>query len=97
MKKISLVLLIAAFAMVFTACSKTPETKTPNNTPNSGQSEQQPSADPVTLKIVYKDEGKANPASVKFFEELEKGLLEDEKLQVKFELVDVAQGSYSET
>jgi len=52
--------------------------------------------DPVTLKIVYKDEGTANPVSVKFFDELEKALLRDANLNVNFELVDVPQGGYAE-
>lgn len=48
------------------------------------------------MKIVYKDEGTSNPVSVKFFETLEQSLAEDEGINVKFELVDLAQGSYAE-
>lgn len=95
MKKLSLLLIVAMLVMVMSACTSN------SKTPGAGQTEPgtaQPegSGDPVTLKIVYKDEGTANPVSVKFFETLEKSLAEDEGLNVKFELVDLAQGSYAE-
>ncbi|MGG3279830.1 extracellular solute-binding protein [Paenibacillus solani] len=95
MKKLSLLLIVAMLVMVMSACASG------SNSPGASQSEPgttQPdgSGDPVTLKIVYKDEGTANPVSVKFFEKLEKSLAEDEGLNVKFELVDLAQGSYAE-
>ncbi len=98
MKKISLVLIIAMLTVVMAACSSktnTPETK-PSSAPESSGSGENANTDPVTLKIVYKDEGSTNPVSVKFFQNLEKALQQDEGLNVKFELVDVAQGSYSE-
>lgn len=100
MKKISLILLFVVLTMVIAACSSNSggtgnedaqQTKEP-----SGNEGGAASGDPVTLKVVYKDEGTTNPVSVKFFESLEKALLEDEKLNVKFELVDLAQGSYAE-
>lgn len=108
MKKVSLLLIIAIVAMALAACSS--KSNTPgNNQPGTnepgtnqqgsnqpGTGEQTPSSEPVKLQIVYKDEGTANPVSVKFFEQLEMGLLEDEGLNVKFELVDLAQGSYAE-
>lgn len=97
MKKVSLVLIIAMLVTVIAACSSnsnSPGSNQPSNEP--GTASPNPSADPVTLKIVYKDEGTANPVSVKFFETLEKALKEDEGLNVKFELVDLAQGSYAE-
>ena len=70
-EKLSLLLIVAMLVMVMSACTST------SNTPGAGQAEPgttQPdgSGDPVTLKIVYKDEGTANPVSVKFFETLEK-------------------------
>lgn len=104
MKKISLILVVAVLTMVLAACtsgSKTPNNNgTPSNQPSATKdpAETNPpaNADPVTLKIVYKDEGTANPVSVQFFSALEKALLADANLNVKFELVDLAQGSYAE-
>ncbi|MDQ6421491.1 extracellular solute-binding protein [Paenibacillus sp. LHD-117] len=99
MKKITLLLIIAMFAMVMAACSSNSNTPGNGNEPapsETGTSDPSANADPVTLKIVYKDEGTANPVSVKFFQELEKALKKDEGLNVKFELVDLAQGSYAE-
>jgi len=103
MKKISLILIVAILALALAACQKKEEpgsSVSPSASP-TGSNEPAPSepsapAEPVTLKIVYKDEGTANPVSVKFFDTLEKALLEDEKLNVNFELVDLAQGSYAE-
>ena len=71
MKKLSLLFIVAMLVMVMSACTSN------SKTPEAGQTETgtaQPdgSGDPVTLKIVYKDEGTANPVSVKFFETLEK-------------------------
>jgi putative aldouronate transport system substrate-binding protein len=43
-----------------------------------------------------KDENPSNPASVAYFEALEKGLKNDENLNVKFELVEMPQGNYAE-
>lgn len=95
MKKVSLLLIVAMMVMVMSACG--PKSETPGaNQPETGTPKTEGNADPVTLKIVYKDEGTANPVSVKFFEELEKALLKDEGMKVKFELVDLAQGSYAE-
>lgn len=96
MKKVSLLLIVAMLVMVMSACTSNSN----SNAPGAGQEPEAAkpdgSGDPVTLKIVYKDEGTANPVSVKFFETLEKALAEDEGLNVKFELVDLAQGSYAE-
>ena len=95
MKKLSLLLIVAMMTMVMAACNS--NTQAPGaSQPEPGTTQPEGSNDPVTLKIVYKDEGTANPVSVKFFEKLEKALLDDEDLKVKFELVDLAQGSYAE-
>lgn len=99
MKKISLVLIIAMLVMVMAACtsnSNSPSTNQPATKAPADTSEPTANPEPVTLRIVYKDEGTANPVSVKYFQTLEKALLKDEGLNVKFELVDVAQGSYAE-
>lgn len=98
MKKASLLLLVVILSVFMAACgSKEPKQDAGGQaSPDPGTSQPGGSTDPVTLKIVYKDEGTVNPVSVKFFETLEKALLKDEGLNVKFELVDLAQGSYSE-
>lgn len=99
MKKVSLLLIIAMLGALLAACSSNSNNGNGGNDPapsNAGTAEPGATTEPVTLKIVYKDEGTANPVSVKFFQELEKALQEDEGLNVKFELVDLAQGSYAE-
>ncbi|MHA6482156.1 extracellular solute-binding protein [Paenibacillus sp. strain BS8-2] len=95
MKKISLVLITATMVSMLAACGSNSNTNTNTNT-NEGNGGTNTSGEPVTLKIVYKDEGTANPVSVKFFDTLEQALLKDEGLNVNFELVDLAQGSYAE-
>lgn len=50
----------------------------------------------VTLKLVMKDEGPSNPVAVNYFKAIEKGLKEDEGLDVKIELVEMPQGNYAE-
>lgn len=54
------------------------------------------SGGPVTLRLVMKDEGNSNPVAVNYFKALEKGLKEDEGLDVKIELVDMPEGNYAE-
>ncbi|KZZ84974.1 extracellular solute-binding protein [Bacillus sp. SJS] len=49
-----------------------------------------------TIKLVLKDEDPSNPATQKYFSNLEKALKKDEKLDVKFELVQMPQGNYAE-
>lgn len=95
MKKWNSIAIAAAMAVVMTACSSNSGTPAANQG-NTGSAQPEGSGQPVTLKIVYKDEGTANAASVRFFGELEKALAKDEGLNVKFELVDLAQGSYAE-
>ncbi len=107
MKKIMSFLLIAVLTAALAACGSNNEpSPTAGEASNSGTnanesteaaSEPAGNAEPVTLKIVYKDEGNANPVSVKFFDTLEKALLKDENLNVNFELVDVPQGGYAES
>ncbi|MGN7453555.1 extracellular solute-binding protein [Paenibacillus pasadenensis] len=94
MKKWTTIAWTAALAVAVTACSSNSGSPAANEG-NAGAAPDG-SGQPVTLKIVYKDEGTANAASVKFFGELEKALAKDEGLNVKFELVDLAQGSYAE-
>ncbi|MBS4189741.1 extracellular solute-binding protein [Bacillus sp. FJAT-49705] len=50
----------------------------------------------TTIRVVYKDEGPSNPVAQAYFSNLEKALKEDEKIDVKFELVEVPQGNYAE-
>lgn len=99
MKKFYVVSIIAIVMVIMAACSSktaTPETKPSSSAPESSVPSDNVNQDPVTLKIVYKDEGSTNPVSAKFFQNLEQALQKDEGLNVKFELVDVAQGSYAE-
>lgn len=48
------------------------------------------------IKVAYKDDGPSNPVAVKYYKKLAKKLKEDRDLDVKFELVEVAQGDYTE-
>ncbi|PLR67577.1 MULTISPECIES: extracellular solute-binding protein [Bacillaceae] len=83
MKKIMLVMIASLFA--FSAgCSEKTETTEKNKDGST------------TIRIVMKDENPSNPASVAYFDALEKGLKADEKLNVNFELVEMPQGNYAE-
>lgn len=53
-------------------------------------------ANPVTISLVMKDEGPSNATSVAYFKQLEKNLKQDEKIDVKIELVEMPQGNYAE-
>ncbi|UAL53012.1 extracellular solute-binding protein [Metabacillus dongyingensis] len=83
MKKLLLIMLAGLF--VFAAgCSEKTETAEKNEDGSTA------------IRIVMKDENPSNPASVAYFEALEKGLKNDENLNVKFELVEMPQGNYAE-
>lgn len=50
----------------------------------------------TVIKVVFKDDGPSNPDAVKYYDALAEALKKDKDLDVKFELVEVAQGSYAE-
>ncbi|MFY0760448.1 extracellular solute-binding protein [Metabacillus dongyingensis] len=83
MKKLLLLMLSGLFAFA-AGCSEKTETAEKNEDGSTA------------IRIVMKDENPSNPASVAYFEALEKGLKNDENLNVKFELVEMPQGNYAE-
>lgn len=83
MKKLLLIMLAGLFAFA-AGCSEKTETAEKNEDGSTA------------IRIVMKDENPSNPASVAYFEALEKGLKNDENLNVKFELVEMPQGNYAE-
>lgn len=86
MKKL-LLLLIGVLIVVLAACSNS----------ESGENEPQKSENGETvIKVVFKDDGPSNEASVKYYDTLAQNLEKDKGLKVKFELVEVAQGDYAE-
>lgn len=88
MKKLFVSFLMMLLVLGLVACSNSDDASKDEGSKDSD--------DVVTIKLAMKDEGPSNPVAVKFFEELEKGLLEDEGLKVNIELVEVAQGNYAE-
>lgn len=50
----------------------------------------------VTIRVAYKDDGPSNENSVSYYNQLAANLLEAKGLDVQFELVELAQGDYSE-
>lgn len=50
----------------------------------------------TVIRVVFKDDGPSNPEAVKFYDALAESLKKDKGLDVEFELVEVAQGTYSE-
>lgn len=48
------------------------------------------------IKVAFKDEGPSNPVAVSYYEQLAEKLKEEKDLDIQFELVEVAQGDYSE-
>lgn len=86
MKKL-LLLLVGVVMVVLAACGNS----------ESGENEPQKSENGETIiKVVFKDDGPSNEASVKYYDTLAKNLEKDKDLKVKFELVEVAQGDYAE-
>lgn len=86
MKKL-LIVLFALLLALTTACSEKKSSTDEKDNKKEG---------PVTLKVVYKDEGPSNPVAKQYFESLSKALKEDENLDVTFELVEMPQGNYAE-
>ncbi|USK34522.1 extracellular solute-binding protein [Bacillus sp. F19] len=83
MKKLLLIMLAGLFAFA-AGCSEKTETAEKNEDGST------------VIRIVMKDENPSNPVSAAYFEALEKGLKNDENLNVKFELVEMPQGNYAE-
>lgn len=52
--------------------------------------------EPVTIRVAYKDDGPSNENSVAYYDQLAANLLEAKDLNVQFELIELAQGDYSE-
>ncbi|ATP41416.1 ABC transporter substrate-binding protein [Solibacillus sp. R5-41] len=86
MKKFSL-LFLTLFVFILAACSDKGDTTTEPQVNEEGK---------TVIKVVFKDDGPSNPEAVKFYDALEVGLKEDKGLDIEFELVEVAQGSYAE-
>lgn len=83
--------LVLTFGLV--ACSSDSGDATKGNDKADGKAEDKGK---TTIRLVMKDEVDSNPVSKKYFAELEKALKKDENLEVKFELVEVPEGDYSE-
>jgi len=86
MKK--LLMMLFSILLVFTAaaCSK-----------ESADTSSKKTKDGKTIiRLAAKDDAPSNPAAVKYYDELAKALKKDENINVKFELVEVPQGTYAE-
>ncbi|OUM97231.1 MAG: ABC transporter substrate-binding protein [Thermobacillus sp. ZCTH02-B1] len=100
----SLIALTVCLLLVLTACGtggksdnagpENPPSGPASNEPAGGSSE--PSAEPVTIRIVIKDVSASNPLYARYFDTLEAELLEHEGLHVQFEIVELPQGNYAE-
>lgn len=87
MKKWSIFCLSLLLVLVLAACSDKDEVTTESEVDSDGN---------TVIKVVFKDDGPSNPEAVKFYDALAAALKEDKGIDVKFELVEVAQGSYAE-
>ena len=87
MKKMYALMLSVIVALVLAACSDDSDTTTESEVDTDGH---------TVIKVVFKDDGPSNPEAVKFYDTLAKKLKADKDIDVKFELVEVAQGTYSE-
>ncbi|QKE71386.1 extracellular solute-binding protein [Arthrobacter citreus] len=86
MKKLLMLIFSALLVFTTAACSNDKETNANDKT-----------ADGKTIiRVVAKDDSPSNPASIKYYNELEKALKRDENINVKFKLVEVPQGDYAE-
>ncbi|MBD7984525.1 extracellular solute-binding protein [Sporosarcina sp. Sa2YVA2] len=93
MKKVLLTFVMILMVGVLAACSdgeKNPKEATTKEGEAAGDSGAQ------TIKVVFKDDGPSNPVAVSYYEKLSEGLKKDLDLDVKFDLVEVAQGDYAE-
>jgi putative aldouronate transport system substrate-binding protein len=103
MKHVKSLICLMVMILLVTACSSgntnnNTNTNTSTPTPNSTQATATatPQVNPVTIKTVIKDVSISNPLYAQYFTALEAALLEHEGLNVKFELVELAQGNYAE-
>ncbi|MEK4131248.1 ABC transporter substrate-binding protein [Solibacillus sp. FSL W8-0474] len=87
MKKWSVLFLSLLLVLVLAACSDNEEATTEAVVDDEGN---------TVIKVVFKDDGPSNPEAVKYYDALAEALKKDKDLNVKFELVEVAQGSYAE-
>lgn len=90
MKKtmLSLVSTMLAFG-ILAGCTK-------ESQPSEKEKDKETANGPTTVRVVLKDDNSTNPVSVAYFDAIEKGLKEDENIDVNFELVDLPQGNYAE-
>ncbi|WP_174734578.1 extracellular solute-binding protein [Mesobacillus harenae] len=86
MKKIKLLLITMLVIGLLAACFSE-EGGTVTDTKEGGK---------TTIKVAYKDDGPSNEVAVKYYETLAEKLKADKDIDVEFELVEVAQGNYSE-
>ncbi len=93
MKKIFLALAMILLIGVLAACNNAE--KVEEETPVK-EGETPADVGPITIKVVFKDDGPSNPVAVSYYEKLAEGLKKDMDLDVKFDLVEVAQGDYAE-
>lgn len=86
MRKFTYIILVLALCLVVaTGCGNE------NNDKRNATS-----GDSIVLKVAYKDDGPSNEVSVDYYDELSKLLKEEKDLDITFELVEIAQGDYSE-
>lgn len=85
MKKLAIFIFTLLLVLTTAACSD-----------KTAKENEEDSGGTKTIKVVYKDEGPSNPVAKTYYANLEKALKKDEKLDVKFELVEMPQGTYSE-
>ncbi|MDP4086375.1 MAG: extracellular solute-binding protein [Bacillota bacterium] len=86
MKKLLILIFSALLIFTMTACT--------NNAADTSKAKN--SDGQTVIRVVTKDDGPSNPESVKYYNTLEKALKRDENLNVKFQLVEVPSGDYSE-
>ena len=86
MKKFSFTLMLILVFGLLAACSDKEETAEPVVNKDGK----------TVIKVAYKDDGPSNEASVAYYDKLAAALKEDKDINVEFEIVEVAQGDYSE-
>lgn len=87
MKKFSLWLIALLVIGMLAACNNDETKEVEKETTEDGK---------TVIKVAFKDEGPSNPVAVQYYEKLAENLKKDKDLDVQFELVEVAQGDYSE-